>query len=336
MRPRQLILDVDTGVDDALAVLFAVASPEVDLRAVTCTNGNVPLDLVVRNTLAVLEAAGRVDVEVAAGATAPLVEPPKHGYEVHGPEGLGDASVPPPVAEVSTRPAVQLLIEEITAHPGEILLVSTGPLTNIAHALREEPSLLDLVEGYTLMAGAFRGRGNTLPRSEANVWFDPEAAAELLAAIERRPIDPLPLAIGLDVTEEVVLRPADVDAICAPAPESRLARLIHDATGFYIAFETSTRPQIGGCFLHDPLAVAAAIDTSLVSTATCHVEIELEGRHTRGETVADFLEMWRHPLNAGYGLADAPDNLRAALQVDEAAFGSRFVERLRSLVEACA
>lgn len=88
--------------------------------------------------------------------------------------------------------------------------------------------------------------------------------------------------------------------------------------------------------MHDPLAVAAAIDPSLVTTATCHVEIELEGRHTRGETVADFLEMWRHPLNAGYGLAQAPDNLRAALQVDESVFGSRFVERLRSLVEVCA
>jgi purine nucleosidase len=336
MDARPLILDVDTGVDDALAILYAAASPEVDLLAVTCTNGNVPLDLVVRNTLAVLEAAGRDDVEVAAGATAPLIEAPKHGYEIHGPEGLGDASVPPPIAEVSTRPAVQLLIDEVTAHPGEILLVSTGPLTNVALALREDPSLLDLVASYTLMAGAFRGRGNTLPRSEANVWFDPEAAAEVLADVERQPLDPLPLAIGLDVTEDVVLRPADVDAICAPAPGSRLARLIRDAAAFYIAFETSTRPEVGGCFLHDPLAVAAAIDPSLVTTATCHVEIELEGRHTRGETVADFLEMWRHPLNVGYGLAQAPDNLRAALQVDESVFGSRFVERLRSLVEVCA
>jgi purine nucleosidase len=336
MTPRPLILDVDTGVDDALAILYAVASPEVDLRAVTCTYGNVPLDLVVRNTLAVLEAAGRGDVEVAAGAAAPLIEPPKHGYEVHGPEGLGNASVPRPRSSASARDAVQLLIAESKASPGELLVVSTGPLTNIALALREEPTLLSLVGGYTLMAGAFRGRGNTLPRSEANVWFDPEAAAEVLAAVERHPIDPLPLAIGLDVTEEVVLRRDDVDAICAPAPDSALAGLIRDATDFYIAFETSTRPEVGGCFLHDPLAVAAAIDPSLVTTATCHVEVELEGRHTRGETVADFLEMWRHPQNVGYGLTEAPDNLRAALLVDERAFESRLTERLRSLVEACA
>jgi purine nucleosidase len=332
--PRPLILDVDTGVDDALALLYAVASPEVDLRAVTCANGNAPLDLVVRNTLAVLEAAGRADVEVAAGASVPLVEPPKPGYEVHGPEGLGNAVVPPPGTPVSARSAVELLVEEPRAHPGEILFVSTGPLTNVALALREEPNLFGLIDDYIMMAGAFRGRGNTLPRSEANVWFDPEAAAEVFAASEGRPLDRLPLAIGLDVTEEVVLRPDDVDAICAPAPGSPLARMISDAAAFYIAFEMSTRPQVGGCFLHDPLAVATAIDPSLVTTATCHVEVELEGRHTRGETVADFLEMWRHPLNTGYGLTDAPDNLRAALLVDESTFETRFVQRLRSLVEA--
>ena len=130
-----------------------------------------------------------------------------------------------------------------------------------------------------------------------------------------------------------MLRPSDVDMICAPAPDSALARLIRDASEFYIAFETSTRPDLGGCFLHDPLAVAAAIDPSLVTTATCHVEVELEGRHTRGQTVADFLEMWRHPLNASYGLGEAPDNLRGAMSVDEIAFVARFVERLRILVE---
>jgi purine nucleosidase len=320
-------------VDDALALLYAVASPEIDLRAVTCVNGNVPLDTVVRNTLAVLEAAGRTDIEVAEGAEAPLVEPPKHGFEVHGPEGLGNAIVPPPSSSPSARSAVELLVEETRAHPGEILLVSSGPLTNVALALREEPRLPELLAGYVLMGGAFRGRGNTLPRSEANIWFDPEAAAEVLGGFAGRPAERLPLAVGLDVTEEVVLRPADVDTICAPAPDSPLARLIRHASEFYIAFETSTRPELGGCFLHDPLAVAAAIDPGLVTAIACHVEVELDGRHTRGETVADFLEMWRHPLNVGYGLMDAPDNLRTALLVDTASFETRFVERLRGLVE---
>lgn len=332
--PTPLILDVDAGVDDALAILYAVASPEIDFRAVTCVSGNTSVDLVVRNSIAVLEVAGRRDVEVAAGAEAPLSAPAVHVPDVHGPEGLGNAVVTGSPRGPSGRGAVELLLDEIRSHPGEIALVTTGPLTNVAHALREDAGLLRKLRSYTLMFGAFRGRGNTLPRSEANAWYDPEAAAEVLAALTAQPPDELPLAIGLDVTEDVVLRPRDVEEICAPAPSSPLAMLIHDASEFYIAFETSTRPELDGAFMHDPLALAAAIDPSLVMAVPTHVEIELDGRHTRGETVADFLEMWRHPLNASHGLGDAPDNLRTALRVDAMGFERRLVERLRSLVEA--
>ena len=328
-----LILDVDTGVDDALAILYAIASPEVDLIACTCVNGNVELDLVLRNTRAVLEVAGRSDVEVAAGARTPLEEPERHGYAVHGPEGLGNETVAEPTGEASGRSSTEVLLEASRRHP-DLLFVSTGPLTNVALALREDPAFLSRLGSYTMMAGAFRGRGNTLPRSEANVWYDPEAAAEVFRACETLPDDRLPLAIGLDVTERVELRRRQLDEITAPAPESALARLIRDAAEFYIDFEASSRRDAEGCYLHDPLAVAAAIDPSLVTTASCHVEVELDGRHTRGETVADFLEMWRHPLNESYGLAGAADNVRAAVDVDEAVAEARFVERLRSLVES--
>jgi purine nucleosidase len=332
MAPVPLILDVDTGVDDALAILYAIASPEVELVAVTCVAGNVPLPMVTRNTLVVLEAAGANGVEVAAGAEAPLTQELTPGFAVHGPEGLGNATVPEPHGAVSGRDAVDLLVEETRERPGEILFVSTGPLTNVALAFRKEPALPELLAGHVMMAGAFAGTGNTLPRSEANVWYDPEAAAEVFALYER--LDPSPLAIGLDVTERVVLTPAVVASITAPAPDSPLAALIADATAFYIAFELATRPDVGGCFLHDPLAVAAAIDPELVTTQAAHVEVELEGRHTRGETVADFQRMWRHPLNEGYGLGDAADNVRAAISVDVETFQARFVDRLRGLVEA--
>ena len=332
--PIPTILDVDTGIDDALALLYAVASPELDLRAVTCVHGNVPLDMVVTNTLAVLETAGRSDVEVAAGADAPLAQPAVHGFEVHGPHGLGNAELRAPTRTRSSRSATDVLLDAVRAEPGEILFISTGPLTNVALAIRDEPDLFDLLGRYVLMAGAVRGTGNTLPRSEANVWFDPEAADEVFTALAVRPPAALPTAVGLDVTERVVLRPDDVEAIAAPAPDSPLARLVRDAAAFYIAFETSTRPEVGGCFLHDPLAVAAAIDPGLVRTEACHVEVELAGRHTRGQTVADLDRMWRHPLNAGYGLADAPDNLQVALEVDVPAFEARFIERVRGLVEA--
>src|SRR5688572_13467357 len=183
-----LILDVDTGVDDALAILYAIASPEVELIACTCVNGNVELDLVVRNTLAVLEAAGRPDVEVAAGATTPLQEPERHGYAVHGPEGLGNAVVPAPAGTPSSRTATEVLLEGSLARP-DLMFVSTGPLTNVALAIREDPAFLGRLGTYTMMAGGFRGRGNTLPRSEANVWYDPEAAAEVFRACEALPED---------------------------------------------------------------------------------------------------------------------------------------------------
>jgi purine nucleosidase len=334
MPPVPLILDVDTGVDDALALVYAVASPEVELVAVTCVAGNVPLDMVTRNTLAVLEAAGRGDVEVAAGAHAPLVEEPRPAFEVHGPEGLGKAVVPDPRSAPSARGAVDVLIEEARRRPGEILFVSTGPLTNVALAIRKEPHLPELLRGYALMAGAFAGTGNTLPRSEANVWFDPEAAAEVFAAFQGH--EPLPLAIGLDVTERVVLSPAGLERIAASAPDSALARLLVDATRFYMEFQSEARPDVDGCFLHDPLAVAAAIDPALVTTMPAHVEVELEGRHTRGETVADFQRLWRHPLNARYGLTEAADNVQAALEVDEEALVGRFEGRLRDLVGSLA
>jgi purine nucleosidase len=326
------IVDVDTGIDDALALLYACASPEIDLVAVTCVNGNVPLGIVLENTLAVLALAGRPDVEVAAGADAPLAGPAVHAFEVHGSRGLGDAVVEPPASAPSPRRAVELIVEEARRRPGEVLLVTTGPLTNLALALREEPLLPRLLRGWVLMGGAFRGTGNTLPRSEANVLYDPEAAQEALAAWGG--VDEPPLAIGLDVTERVVLTPAGVDEICSPAPDSPLARVIRDAVGFYIGFERRARPDVDGCFLHDPLAVAAAIDPSLVSWRAAHVEVELTGTHTRGETVADFLRMWRHPLNAPAGLGEAPDNCRCALEVDVDGFLARFVERLRGLVEA--
>jgi purine nucleosidase len=332
MAPVPLIMDVDTGVDDALALLYAAASPEVDLVAVTCVAGNVPLEMVTRNTLTVLEAAGRQDVEVAAGAEAPLVENLSPAFEVHGPGGLGNAVLAEPRNSVSDRSAIALLTEELRRRPGEILFISTGPLTNVALALRDEPRLPELLGGYAMMAGAFAGTGNTLPRSEANVWFDPEAAAEVFLAFEGS--EPTPLAIGLDVTERVVLTTDAVERIVRPSPDSPLARLIADAAAFYIAFQVAVRPEAGGCFLHDPLAVAVAIDPALVTTKPAHVEIELEGRHTRGETVADFLRLWRHPSNARYGLADAADNVRAAVAVDEETFTSRFEERVRGLVEA--
>src|SRR5688572_2813636 len=261
MAPIPMILDVDTGVDDAMALLYAVASPEVDLIGATCVMGNISVEQATENTLAVLEVAGRGDVEVAQGAARPLVREHVPFPIVHGERGLGRADPPRPAASASDRSAVELIVGSARERPGEVLLVATGPLTNIALALREEPGLPQLLRGFALMGGAFARGGNVTPAAEANIWVDPTAAAEVFTAFSGADDERLPVCVGLDVTEDAVMRRADLDEICAPAPESPLGQLVEGATSFYMDFYAAVVGQ-DGCRLHDPLALAVAIDPS--------------------------------------------------------------------------
>jgi purine nucleosidase len=330
MAPRPLILDVDTGVDDALALLYAVASPEVELIGATSVMGNISVEQATENTLAVLEAAGRGDVEVAQGAARPLARDHVPFPVVHGERGLGRAAPPPPSASPSDRSAVAMLVETVRARPGEVLLIATGPLTNIALALREDPALPELLGGFALMGGAFDRVGNVTPAAEANIWVDPLAAAEVFAAFSGVDKERLPICVGLDVTEKAVMRRPDLDAVCAPAPDSPLGQLIEGATSFYMDFYAAVVGE-DGCRLHDPLAVAIAIDESLARLETTRVEVETEGRWTMGETVADLAGVRGSPWPVGW---EPEPNARVALEVAADEFLERFVERVRSLVEA--
>jgi purine nucleosidase len=329
MGPTPLILDVDTGVDDMVALLYAAASPEVDLIGATTVTGNVHVDTTTRNTLAVLELAGLGDVEVARGADRPLVQPWEAFPVVHGEEGLGAFAPSAPAAVPSARDAAALLVEEARRRPGEVLLVATGPLTNIALAVEREPALPELLRGFGLMGGAYREGGNVSPRAEANVWMDPEAAARVFTAFSGAAPAELPRCLGLEVTEQVVMTREDVDAACAPAPDSPLARLIREGIGHYIDFHASTGRFAGAC-MHDPLALAAMIDPALCGWAETRVEVELEGRWTRGETVTDLFEIRRTPWS------DWPseENAVVAVSVDGDAVVRRIVERIAALVEA--
>ena len=239
MAPRPAILDVDTGVDDALALLYAVASPEVELIGATSVMGNITVEQATENTLAVLEAAGRGDVEVAQGAARPLGRDHVPFPVVHGERGLGRAAPPSPAAKPSNRSAVELIVGSARERPGEVLLVATGPLTNVALALREEHHLPDLLGGFALMGGAFARGGNVTPAAEANIWVDPLAAAEVFTAFSGADEARLPICVGLDVTERAVMRRSDLDAVCAPAPDSPLGLLIEGATSFYMDFYAS-------------------------------------------------------------------------------------------------
>jgi purine nucleosidase len=326
--PVPLILDVDTGIDDALALLYAVASPEVELIAATCVMGNVSVDVVTENTLAVLELVGRTDVEVARGAEKPLVRDHEPFSVVHGEHGLGRASLPSPIRTPSSRDASQVIVDAVRDRPGEVLLVATGPLTNVALALQAEPRLLELLGGFALMGGAYATLGNTTPVAEFNVWADPEAASAVFGAVAD--VDRLPLCVGLDVTERAKLSQADLDAVCAAAPGSPVARLLQDAVSFYIDFYVRYG-RSAGASMHDPLTVALAIDPSLARFETTRVEVETEGRWTRGETVTDLGGIRHSPWPGDW---QPRDNARVALDVDAPAFMARLQERLRSLVEA--
>ena len=315
-----LLIDCDTGIDDAMALLYACASPEAEIVGVGCVAGNVELPHVVRNTLAVLELAGRGDIEVAAGCEAPIARPLRTAGDTHGPTGLGYAELPAPAAAPGPRDAAQLIIDHARARPGEITLVTLGPLSNVAVALQREPSLPRLLRRLVMMVGAYRSPGNTTPTMEWNAGVDPEALQATIegwAATDARH----PHAFGLDVTERAKMTPDHLRRLGQAADDGDMpiVRFVEDALRFYFEFH-SQYDGFYGAFIHDALVVAAALDPALARTDPQTVEVELEGRWTTGETVTDWRHHWgREP------------NLDIAIKADEGVFFERFVERVGRL-----
>ena len=337
-----LLIDCDTGIDDSLALLYAVASPEADIRAVTCVAGNVDATQVGINTRAVLELGGRPDIEVALGRRVPLMRALVTTPETHGPGGLGDATLPVPSRQISTRHAADLLIAEARAHPGELTLVTVGPMTNLAVAVLREPELPRLLRRLVLMGGAYGAAGNATPVSEWNVAVDPEAMAVVLRAWSPNgPVawgadpPPRPLALGLDVTEQARLLPHHLERLAARAgcradgsphvgdgPVNPIIQFLADALAWYFRFHEQF-DGFTGAFVHDPLAVAAALDPDLVRTRPVTVEVELGGALTAGQTVADWRHHWARP-----------PNLDVARSVDVDVFLDRFIDRVGGLAAA--
>ncbi len=319
-----LLLDVDTGIDDALALLYAAASPEVELLSVTCVSGNVAARDVERNTRAVLELAGRGDVEVALGRETPLRKPLEIAPATHGLQGLGYAQLPPASRPLSDRDAVDVIVDAARSRPGEISLVTLGPLTNLALALDREPELPRLLRAYALMGGAYRTPGNTTPTAEWNIYVDPDAAKQVFAAWaaaqDRDPSITRPLALGLDVTETVRFMPEHLERLeRRRPPRDPLAGFARDALRFYFEFHAAY-DGFYGAVIHDPFAVAAVLDRSLVTTQAVFVDVEAGPGLANGLTVAD----WR-------GLTRKPPNLDVAIGGDAATFIERFIERVGSL-----
>jgi purine nucleosidase len=320
-----MLIDCDTGIDDAVALLYACGSPEAELLGVTCVPGNVSLEDVGRNTLAVLELAGRSDVEVALGRDRPLVRPLRIAPETHGPHGLGYAVPDPPRAGPSVRVAADLTLEVARARPGAVTLVTLGPLTNLALALLRDPDLPRRLAGLVMMVGAYRTAGNTAPTTEWNSSVDPEALAIVLDSWERAtaadPSVARPLVLGLDVTERAKMTPEHIDRLADRGgdPEGPLVRFVRDALRFYFEFH-SRYDGFYGAFIHDALAMAVALDRSLARSEALTVDVELSGQLTAGETVTDWRRAWgRRP------------NVDVVVEVDIAAFFDRFIDRVGSL-----
>jgi len=281
-----IILDTDTGVDDAVAIALAARSPEIELVAVTSVAGNAPVRECTRNCLLILELLG-ADTPVAAGAAAPLAKELLTAPEVHGADGLGGkrGSLPRPRRAPSDEPAHEFLVRLARERPGQLTLVTTGPLTNVARALALDRDAVASYSRVITMGGAFRVPGNTGPVAEFNVYVDPEAAAAVFASGLELTLVPL------DATTRAVLLRSELESrpLCRPpappSPGRDLAAVLYRALDYYIAYQRSESGLDGG-FMHDALAVAAAMDPALLDTTPAGVEVAADGPE-RGRTTAN-------------------------------------------------
>jgi inosine-uridine nucleoside N-ribohydrolase len=305
--PIPVLLDCDPGHDDAIALLLALASPELELLGVTTTYGNQTLEKTTANVLRVLDLVDRHDVLVAAGADRPLVRELAVAAHVHGESGLDGPALPPPSRGPSAQNALDLMIERLVSSPRPVTVVPTGPLTNVARLLEETGG--ENVERIVLMGGTI-AEGNMTPAAEFNVWADPEAAQ----LVFHSGVDVT--MVGLDVTHR---------ALVTPSVEERLRRT--GSIGVFVAelvdfFAVYHRETYGwdGAPIHDAVAVAHVVRPDLVQTLHRNVEVELESELCRGRTVVD---LWNR--------TERPPNAHVAVSLDAEAFFDLLVERIGRL-----
>jgi inosine-uridine nucleoside N-ribohydrolase len=294
---RRILLDCDPGHDDAIAILLAARSPALQLEAITTVAGNQTLEKTTRNALKVCSVAGIHGVPIAAGMDRPLVRELRVAADIHGASGLDGPSLPEPDLTVAPIHGVDLIIEKLLASNGDLTIVATGPLTNVAAAMRREPAIVPRIQQVVLMGGAI-GLGNTTPAAEFNIYVDPEAAHIVFSC--GRPIT----MIGLDVTHQAQATPEVRSRIRALG--SPVARLVDDLLGFfgetYLRVYGFPAPPV-----HDPCAVAWVIDPTLIESRPMRVDVELRGEWTTGRTVCDRYGQTGRPTNAEVGLGlDAP------------------------------
>ncbi|MCL1094661.1 nucleoside hydrolase [Shewanella kaireitica] len=279
---KKIILDTDPGIDDVMAILFAEAHPEIELKAITTIYGNVTIAGATHNALYLKQKYG-LEADVAEGASKPIVRPPVGPtVAVHGESGFGNVQVPADVAgKADSRPAYQYIIDAVTAEPNEITLVAIGPLTNLALALQAEPNIVNLVKEVVIMGGAFGvndHRGNVTPYAEANIHDDPHAADIVFGAAW--PV----VIIGLDVTEQSFFTADYLDKLRDDAAE--VGQFIWDVSRFYLKFYKE-KVGLNACHVHDPSAIAYVIKPELFTLREGPVRVVTEGP-AEGMTIQKF------------------------------------------------
>ncbi len=315
---RKIILDLDTGIDDTLALSYVLGSPDAELIGITGTYGNVVLDQGVDNDLRLLAMYGREDIPVFKGidhpSTADSFSVPPDSEIFHGANGTGNIEIPARTdRQASQQSSVDFIIDAVRRYPkGELVVVPTGALTTIAAALEKAPDIVDRIS-IVMMGGTLTQPGNVGPFAEANINQDPEAANRVFATTADITM------VGLDVTTQALMSREDTEALRATGTSA--GRFLADMTDYYIDIsEKESGAYLGGCNLHDPLAAAVAIDPSLVTTFATNLMVETEGPQ-RARTIGD-------PSR----LLDTVKNTKVALSVDTERFTRRFMDRLLTLV----
>jgi pyrimidine-specific ribonucleoside hydrolase len=307
--PVPIIIDCDPGHDDAIALLLAVASPEVELVGVTTVAGNQTIDKTTNNALRVLELAGRTDIPVYRGADRPFLRTQDVAAHVHGESGLDGPDLPQPATREQDRHAVEYLAQEIRARDGRITLVPTGPLTNIGLLFALHPDARP--ERIVLMGGAI-GEGNRTPAAEFNIWADPEAAQRVfLEGLDTT-------MVGLDVTHRALIKDEHTERMRGAG---RVGTVVAELMDFYARFHKRRYPDLDGSPMHDPVCVAHLIDPGLMTVVDAFVEVDCSGGPSWGRTNVD------HRNREHFG----DPNAKVGVDIDGERFAELIVERISSL-----
>jgi inosine-uridine nucleoside N-ribohydrolase len=321
--PRRVIIDTDPGVDDAMAILLALNSPELKVEALTVVPGNVDGRQGLENALRIVSLAGRCDVVVASGAKHPLNQKLITAQFWHGPNGLAGVELPASKCSADSRFGPDLIIETVHKYPHEVTLIPVGPLTNIALAVSKDPSIAGLVKDIVIMGGSISG-GNVDGAAEANIYNDPEAASIVFNA------GWMVTMVGSDVGERTIITRKHLAELQAQhGPESDFIAKLAD---FYIT--RSEKSGYSGAAMYDPLAVATVIDPSLVTLKDMRVDVETKGEFTRGETVANRMGSNENNVLHGdhyeiEGVIELKPNARVCLASDANRFLQLFTGRIK-------